>query len=167
MKTNALVQLKSTTESTTTSDRGAAGSCVALHNGYGGQSHGHHHHFYFSAGCRAHQCMTDRPDPNPPLEDSKARMVHMHTPYCAQLTMQPIQMGCCLPPARHNEPKGWGPLRLCICTSVDSDSHHSSCRSHYWAAAYLLHILQMHTYMGRGRHILQRKEKKRKKERKP
>jgi hypothetical protein len=37
---------------------------------------------------------------------------------------------------RHSEPKGWGPLRLClfiicICTSVDSDSHDSSCRSHY------------------------------------
>jgi hypothetical protein len=40
--------------------------------------------------------------------------------------------------SRHSEPKGWGPLRLyhitlCIllCTSVASDSHHSSCRSHY------------------------------------
>jgi hypothetical protein len=42
----------------------------------------------------------------------------------------------------HSEPKGWGPLRLyhvtlcillCIllCTSVASDSHRSSCRSHY------------------------------------
>jgi hypothetical protein len=35
-----------------------------------------------------------------------------------------------------SEPKGWGPLRLFlfsiyICTSVDSDSHCSSCRSHY------------------------------------
>jgi hypothetical protein len=39
-------------------------------------------------------------------------------------------------PSYHSEPNGWGPLRLClfiicICTRVDSDSHHSSCRSHY------------------------------------
>jgi hypothetical protein len=37
-------------------------------------------------------------------------------------------------PSCHSEPKGWGPMRLClfiicICTSVHSDSHYSSCRS--------------------------------------
>jgi hypothetical protein len=39
-------------------------------------------------------------------------------------------------PSHYSEPKGWGPLRLCLfficimqCTSVDSDSHRNSCRS--------------------------------------
>jgi hypothetical protein len=37
---------------------------------------------------------------------------------------------------QHSLSKGWGPPRLClfiicICTSVHSDSHYSSCRSHY------------------------------------
>jgi hypothetical protein len=39
-------------------------------------------------------------------------------------------------PSCHSETKGWGPLRLClliicICTSVDSDSQYSTCRSHH------------------------------------
>jgi hypothetical protein len=50
---------------------------------------------------------------------------------CAQ-----TQPSCaCNVNSRQAQPKGWGPLRLClfiicICTSVDSHSHHSSCRSH-------------------------------------
>jgi hypothetical protein len=56
-------------------------------------------------------------------------------------------------PSCHSEPKGWGPLRLClfiicICTSVDSDSHHSSCRSHYKALAirYTLRPSELHVH---------------------
>jgi hypothetical protein len=51
-------------------------------------------------------------------------------------------------PSCHSEPKGRGPLKLClfiicICTSVHSNSHYSSCRSHFkgptiWAAACVL-----------------------------
>jgi hypothetical protein len=48
-----------------------------------------------------------------------------------------------LAPSCHIEPKGWGPLRLCIfliciCTSVDSHSQHRSCRSHCITAYFCL-----------------------------
>jgi hypothetical protein len=54
----------------------------------------------------------------------------------------------------HSEPKGWGPLRLylitlciAICTSVHSDSHYSSCRSHLKEAPASPTLDAVHLYM--------------------
>jgi hypothetical protein len=55
-----------------------------------------------------------------------------------------------------SEPKGWGPLRLyhitlCIllCTTVASDSHRSSCQSHYMpinSGTYLTNPATLHVF---------------------